>query len=186
MESSQEQAEKHQQVKIYKRKFVGVRQRPSGRWVAEIKVTQMKKLRLWLGTFDTAEEAASAYDSAARLLRGRNAKTNFTYDNFKFIGMNQTTRLHQLLKLAIMKNLAKSSSSSSSSNSSSHLPSRAANSSKVYSSVIVAPSFSAPASSSSSHDLIVQEEDDEEENRQIFQGIDDHQELVNSVFLHAN
>ncbi|CAI0433106.1 unnamed protein product [Linum tenue] len=57
-------------------KFVGVRQRPSGRWVAEIKDTT-KKIRMWLGTFETAEEAARAYDEAATLLRGSNTRTNF-------------------------------------------------------------------------------------------------------------
>nr|GEV28358.1 ethylene-responsive transcription factor ESR2 [Tanacetum cinerariifolium] len=58
------------------RKFVGVRQRPSGRWVAEIKDSS-QKVRLWLGTYDTPEEAARAYDEAARALRGENARTNF-------------------------------------------------------------------------------------------------------------
>ncbi|KAB2607539.1 ethylene-responsive transcription factor RAP2-11-like [Pyrus ussuriensis x Pyrus communis] len=57
-------------------KFVGVRQRPSGKWVAEIKDTT-KKIRMWLGTFETAEEAARAYDEAAYLLRGSNTRTNF-------------------------------------------------------------------------------------------------------------
>jgi EREBP-like factor len=57
-------------------KFVGVRQRPSGRWVAEIKDTT-QKIRMWLGTFETAEAAAKAYDEAARLLRGTDARTNF-------------------------------------------------------------------------------------------------------------
>ncbi|KAF5801164.1 putative transcription factor AP2-EREBP family [Helianthus annuus] len=63
-------------MKPTKRKFVGVRQRPSGRWVAEIKDSS-QKVRLWLGTYDTPEEAARAYDEAARALRGENARTNF-------------------------------------------------------------------------------------------------------------
>lgn len=57
-------------------KFVGVRQRPSGRWVAEIKDTT-QKIRMWLGTFESAEAAARAYDEAACLLRGTNTRTNF-------------------------------------------------------------------------------------------------------------
>ncbi|KAK9143533.1 hypothetical protein Syun_012933 [Stephania yunnanensis] len=58
------------------RRYLGVRQRPSGRWVAEIKDSS-QRVRLWLGTFDTPEEAAQAYDEAARALRGENARTNF-------------------------------------------------------------------------------------------------------------
>lgn len=56
--------------------FVGVRQRHSGKWVAEIKDTT-KEIRMWLGTYETAEEAAHAYDQAAVLLRGSNTRTNF-------------------------------------------------------------------------------------------------------------
>ena len=58
------------------KRFIGVRQRPSGRWVAEIK-DSYQHVRLWLGTYDTPEEAARAYDEAARALRGENARTNF-------------------------------------------------------------------------------------------------------------
>ncbi|KAI4373053.1 hypothetical protein MLD38_011221 [Melastoma candidum] len=64
-------------------KFVGIRQRPSGRWVAEIK-DSLQKVRLWLGTFDTAEDAARAYDEAARSLRGPNARTNFGQSDSSF------------------------------------------------------------------------------------------------------
>ncbi|KAI3722988.1 hypothetical protein L2E82_34245 [Cichorium intybus] len=65
------------------RQYIGIRRRPWGKFAAEIRDSTRCGKRVWLGTFNTAEEAALAYDQALYSMKGPSSVLNFSVEDVK-------------------------------------------------------------------------------------------------------
>lgn len=101
-------------------KYKGVRLRKWGKYVSEIRLPNCRE-RIWLGSYDTAEKAARAFDAALFCLRGPTAKFNFPDDPPNFAGAHALTPAEIQ---AVAQHYASSASGSSSCNDEPQPPSR--------------------------------------------------------------
>ncbi|RZC89945.1 hypothetical protein C5167_029011 [Papaver somniferum] len=76
MSTSSTSSGKSSEGKRNERNYTGVRKRKWGKYVTEIRLPNSRE-RIWLGSYDTPEKAARAFDAASYCLRGRKANLNF-------------------------------------------------------------------------------------------------------------
>ncbi|URE00457.1 AP2 [Musa troglodytarum] len=87
------------------KRYKGVRRRKWGRWVSEIRLPNSRE-RIWLGSYESPEKAARAFDAAAVCLRGRRARLNFPDSPPPRITVGSRPLSHQQIQAAAARHAA--------------------------------------------------------------------------------